>query len=154
MCSFYFRLLSCLFLFCLFSRTHSRKFDQCEFAEMLKNNYSIPQNEIPLWVCIAENQSHFNTAAYSRIKRKYGIFQISEKCWCNTKKIAGKNCNALCSRFIDDDIEDDIKCLKKIQQESLKSECGIRSWKKYNKNCKNLNNYENYCPNKVKDCKY
>ncbi|KAH0628911.1 hypothetical protein JD844_010546 [Phrynosoma platyrhinos] len=98
-------------------------------------------------VCLTEHESSYNTKAINNNgnSRDYGIFQINSKYWCDDGKTAGaKNaCHIKCSKFLDDNIEDDIKCAKKIAQEAK----GLTPWVGWKKHCrgKNLDKYVKGC---------
>ncbi|KAF1394569.1 hypothetical protein PFLUV_G00002400 [Perca fluviatilis] len=50
----------------------------------------------------------------------YGIFQLSDKTFCNSGYRSSKNkCNTTCDAFTDDDISDDIACFVKTDQWGL-----------------------------------
>ncbi|KAM6041226.1 lysozyme C [Theristicus caerulescens] len=91
------------------------------------------------WVCLVKHESSYNTRAFNDNgpSRDYGIFQINSKYWCEDGKTRGsKNaCRISCSKFQDDNIEDDIRCAKKIAQEAK----GLTPWYGWKNHCKGKN---------------
>ncbi|KAM6233088.1 LOW QUALITY PROTEIN: lysozyme C-like [Spheniscus humboldti] len=71
------------------------------------------------WILV-KHESSYNTKVFhdNGVSRDYGIFQINSQYWCEDGKTHGsKNvCHISCSKFQDDNIEDDIRCAKKIAQ--------------------------------------
>uniref|UniRef100_A0A8B9FIM0 lysozyme n=1 Tax=Amazona collaria TaxID=241587 RepID=A0A8B9FIM0_9PSIT len=106
-----------------------------------------PTSFIADWVCLVKHESSYNTKAVNNNgpSRDYGIFQINSKYWCEDGKTSGsKNaCHISCSKFQDDNIEDDIQCAKKIAREAN----GLTPWYGWRDNCKgkNLSSYVNGC---------
>ncbi|CAL4062768.1 unnamed protein product, partial [Meganyctiphanes norvegica] len=108
-------------------------------------------------VCIAEYESSFNAGHINNLNfegsKDYGLFHISNKFWCkdddenpNFKNV----CNMPCSNFVDQDLTDDLDCLKVIidDTESWKGEgTGLTSWTSYVNNCQNrsLDAYMSEC---------
>ncbi|ROT81705.1 lysozyme [Penaeus vannamei] len=109
----------------LLAASDAKVFGKCEFAELLKRDYYLSNDDIknslfkPLSEairpvpgvgcfaeCIAEFESSFNTAAINRNRNRstdYGIFQINNKYWCGSDY--GKNvCKIPCSDLMSDDI--------------------------------------------------
>ncbi|MPC27841.1 Lysozyme C, milk isozyme [Portunus trituberculatus] len=73
-------------------------------------------------VCIAQYESTFNTKAHNKQNsdgsQDYGLFQLNNKYWCgNTHK---NECNMPCEALLDEDITDDVRCMKKIIRETEK----------------------------------
>ncbi|KRT81520.1 hypothetical protein AMK59_5569 [Oryctes borbonicus] len=118
-------------------------FKNCDLAKQLVK-YGTPRDQIATWVCIAFKESSFNTAAFNPEYGTYGLFQISKKFWCYPP---GKGCNIRCKKLIDNNIRDDIKCVRKIFA-TTKAETGngFNAWTVYPQ-CKNADSY-------VKNCKF
>jgi hypothetical protein len=59
-----------------------------------------------------------------------GLFQISDKWWCKwDKPFAFTGCRIKCDSLIDDDLADDVKCVKKIFKEHNRlSGNGFNAW--------------------------
>lgn len=119
-------------------------FNNCDLAKQL-DKYGVPRKDIPIWVCIANKESSLNSNLYNPEYGTYGLFQVSQEYWCSPK---GKKCNVKCKNLLDDNLADDIKCVKKIFA-TTKSETGngFKAWNTYSE-CKN--SAKNY----VKRCKY
>ncbi|XP_023228018.1 lysozyme c-1-like [Centruroides sculpturatus] len=123
-----------------------KKFGRCELAKILVA-HGIARDKISDWICLAEHESSLNSAAKSRPNKNgsvdFGIFQINNKYWC-TPPSQYNECNIECSKFLDDNLDDDIKCAKKIYNRHK-----FDAWYAWKNNCKgkDLKVY-------VKDCKY
>lgn len=114
-------------------------YERCELARELKFQHNIPMEQISTWVCIAKHESDFNTAAVGRLNYDgsgdHGIFQISDLFWCSTE-YKGLACNKKCSEFEDNNITDDVKCIKQIHAEhSRLSGNGFTAWTVYQPYC-------------------
>uniref|UniRef100_A0A8C9D3V7 Glycosyl hydrolases family 22 (GH22) domain-containing protein n=1 Tax=Panthera leo TaxID=9689 RepID=A0A8C9D3V7_PANLE len=89
-------------------------------------------------VCMAEHESNFNTQAFNgkndNGSSDYGIFQINSKWWCKNNSSPSANaCNTMCSRFLDDNISDDITCAKRV----VKDPNGMSAWVAWVRHCRN-----------------
>ncbi|XP_023031978.1 uncharacterized protein LOC6643158 isoform X2 [Drosophila willistoni] len=116
-------------------------YQRCELAQDLYYKHKMPMQQIPTWVCIAEHESSFNTAAVGRLNSDgsldHGLFQISDLYWCSHGNGGGKACNIECDRFLDADIADDVKCVKTIYDEHTRiSGDGFNAWTVYPGHCK------------------
>lgn len=66
------------------------------------------------------------------------MFQISDIFWCGED---GKSCGLSCSDLEDNDITDDVECIKKIHEEHTRlSGDGFNAWTVYNSRCKDRSN--------------
>lgn len=126
-----------VFCFTVFAIVQGKIYDPCELARELEFVYKLPKNEIATWVCIAKHESLFNTSAVNPGSGDHGLFQISEIFWCSPPG-KGYACNAPCSAFEDDDIHDDVSCIKRIFKEhQYLSGNGFNAWVVYPLYCKN-----------------
>ena len=133
------------FLLCL-TTPETKVFGRCELARALRYNYGFPLDQLPTWVCIASYESLYDTSAFNRVSGDHGIFQISQLCWCSDDKHPGKNCNAACSKFRDDDIADDVACVKKIFAENERlSGDGFDGWMTYQSCSDNVGEFITGC---------
>lgn len=127
-----------VFLF-VFAVVSAKIYKKCELAQELKFKYEFDVKQIPVWVCIAKHESDFNTSAVNRGSGDHGLFQISDLYWCDTKR-QGRACSAQCKFFEDDDISDDVDCVKTIFNEHEKiSGNGFDAWVVYSIFCKDKN---------------
>ncbi|XP_044753464.1 uncharacterized protein LOC123312934 [Coccinella septempunctata] len=127
-----------IFLFVVATVT-AKIYKKCELAKELKYKYEFDLKEIPVWVCIAKHESNFNTTAVNRGSGDHGLFQISDLYWCDTQR-QGRACYAQCKFFEDDDISDDIECVKTIYEEHERiSGNGFDAWVVYSHFCKDKN---------------
>ncbi|KAK9878074.1 hypothetical protein WA026_020705 [Henosepilachna vigintioctopunctata] len=119
----------CFLIFVSFGE--AKIYKRCELASELLHIHKIAVEEIPVWVCIAKHESVFNTSAVNRGSGDHGLFQISDLYWCS-KEGQGRACNAACSSFEDDDIEDDVQCIRRIYNEHKRlSGNGFNAWVVY-----------------------
>ncbi|XP_073070328.1 lysozyme C, milk isozyme-like [Manis javanica] len=126
-------------LSCFFAAYEAKIFSKCELAHVLKAagmdgyyGYSLED-----WVCLAQYESNFNTRAFNGDNANgssdYGLFQLNNKWWCKDSKHSSANaCNTLCSKFMDDNISDDISCAKRV----VKDPNGMSAWVAWVKHCK------------------
>ena len=108
--------------------SQSKVYKKCEIARELKENHGISSEDLATFVCIAEHQSNFNTEAVGQ-GIYYGIFQMSSEFWCNTYDSYGKACEVDCDKLIDDDLSDDLQCVRTIIDEHERiSGNGFSAW--------------------------
>uniref|UniRef100_A0A1I8MJ59 lysozyme n=1 Tax=Musca domestica TaxID=7370 RepID=A0A1I8MJ59_MUSDO len=117
-------------------------YNKCELAQELYHKHKMPMDQIPTWVCIAQHESSFNTAADGRLNTDgsadHGLFQISDLYWCSHDQYGGKACNIPCDRLLDSDISDDVRCIKIIHEEHARiSGDGFNAWTVYKPHCRN-----------------
>nr|DBA22272.1 TPA: hypothetical protein GDO54_013311 [Pyxicephalus adspersus] len=76
---------------------------------------------------------------------EYGMLQINSFWWCDDKETKGRKnlCGVLCEDLLDDDITDDLLCLKRI----VKDPKGLKAWIPWTENCegKDLSQYTKGC---------
>ncbi|KAJ8959319.1 hypothetical protein NQ318_022005 [Aromia moschata] len=130
----------------MFSLVVAKIYDRCELARELKHVHHFPDREIPTWVCIAAHESIYDTAAMNPGSGDHGLFQISQLYWCSPPG-DGFGCNAPCSSFRDDDITDDVRCVRRIFKEHSRiSGDGFNAWAVYSLYCKtDTERYVNGC---------
>lgn len=108
--------------------------EQCDAVKELERA-KISKTLISNWVCLMQSESGMNTALVTGPKTassySYGIFQINSSKWC-TRGRTGGTCNKRCEDFLNDDIQDDITCAKKIFDQQ-----GFKAWDGWTKKCKN-----------------
>ncbi|XP_048051438.1 lysozyme C, milk isozyme-like [Megalobrama amblycephala] len=117
----------------VFGATDGRILSKCELKEQLEaaqipviramGNKMTVDDLIAKLVCMA-SASGFNTSYVKAITAKpkapviqqlYGVFQLSDQLACDSGMKTSLNvCNMSCSALIDDDITDDIACLKTV----------------------------------------
>ncbi|XP_078088201.1 lysozyme C-1-like [Mustelus asterias] len=119
----------------LLQATSGRIFTKCELAQIFKNSElkGHPQS-LASWVCLAENESSFNTEA--KTTTKYGIFQIGSPLWCDdgSSNPGYSQCGISCSSLLDNNLTDDIKCAITV---SL-ARPGMFMWPAWRKKCSKL----------------
>jgi hypothetical protein len=108
-------------------------YERCELARELKHVHNIPMETIGTWVCIAKHESNFNTSAIGRLNwdgsEDHGLFQISDIYWCGEN---GKSCGLKCEELRDNDITNDVECIKQIHAEHTRlSGDGFTAWAVY-----------------------
>ncbi|XP_056656606.1 alpha-lactalbumin [Monodelphis domestica] len=121
---------SLLLLSIILSATQARELTKCELIQDLKNHGMDKYEDFHLneMICVTFHSSGFNTQikVSNNGNTEYGIFQISNNGWCAEKQedVAKSTCGILCSKLLDDDINDDIVCAKKIIEQPK----GIDYW--------------------------
>lgn len=116
--------------------TKPKIYDPCELAKELRYVHKLPEDQISKWVCIVEHESNYNTAARNPGSGDHGLFQISEQYWCSRNSV-GYGCNANCAAFRDNNIADDVKCVRRIYDEHTAiSGDGFNAWAVYPFYCK------------------
>lgn len=91
------------------------RYDRCELATQLRDKYEIPLDDIGNLLCIAHHASNWTLSEHD--DHTFGLFRISNYQWCSTGAKGELNdCNLNCDRLIDTNLDDDIKCLKKIKE--------------------------------------
>ncbi|XP_016056516.1 PREDICTED: lysozyme C, milk isozyme-like [Miniopterus natalensis] len=127
-------------LSCFFAAHNAKVFSKCELAHKLKaqgmdgfHGYNLAN-----WVCMAQYESDFNTQVVNKKNANgssdYGLFQLNNKWWCKDNKYPSANaCNIMCSKFLDDDINDDIRCIKRVVRDPNR----MSAWKAWVSHCKN-----------------
>ncbi|XP_071051658.1 uncharacterized protein [Onthophagus taurus] len=132
-----------MFIISSITITTGKIYDHCELANELLNKYNFPQDQIATWVCIAYKESSYNTAAKSQDGHDFGLFQIDNTYWCSPP---GTGCGVSCDQLLNDDISDDVKCVKTIydvtQQETGN---GFSAWATYPMCQDNVNSYTDGC---------
>lgn len=130
-----------VFLPLLIMAVSGKIFDKCELARQLIR-HGLPRDQIATWVCIAFKESSYNTEAINYSTRCYGLFQISAEWWCSPP---GKVCNMRCTQLLNDDLSDDIRCVKIVFERTRRlSGNGFTAWETYPQ-CKDASNY-------IRDC--
>ncbi|XP_072440429.1 lysozyme C-2-like [Chiloscyllium punctatum] len=133
----------------------AKVYEKCEFARILKDKGldGFHRHRLADWVCMVDIESGYNTT----LKRHYrylgiitstnnGIFQINNKEWCNdgTPTFSYNLCQINCSSkltnttsilflscLLDDDITDDIQCVKSV----VVTQLGMDIWSGWKKKC-------------------
>ncbi|XP_019867332.1 lysozyme X [Aethina tumida] len=113
----------------------ARILDKCEFYREIQN-YGIPSDQLAVWSCIADHESHYDTSAVNHDSGDHGIVQISELYWCSTGGSPGGGCNKQCSDFENDDISDDMYCARAVFDEWQRLHGnGFLAWTTYQPYC-------------------
>ncbi|CAO1413705.1 unnamed protein product [Diamesa tonsa] len=89
----------------------AKQYERCQLARELYQNHNVAMEDVGMLVCIAEEGSNLNTALNSKAN---GLFQLNGNWWCSKYDDTVKGCDMKCTDLIDDDITDDVKCVKKI----------------------------------------
>ena len=93
-------------------------------------------------VCLARWESEYDSSVIGKLNwdgsEDHGLFQISDKWWCARKEEDrwDKGCLITCDKLRDDDLEDDIRCVKTIYQERKNMrDCGFCAWTAWKDKC-------------------
>lgn len=127
-----------MILFVLIVTIHSsvegKIYTDCEAVKELQRA-KISTTFISNWICLMKSESGMNTALVTGPKTassySHGILQINSAKWC-TRGRKGGVCNKRCEEFLNDNIQDDIECAKKIFEQE-----GFKAWDGWVKKCKN-----------------
>lgn len=139
------RLLFLLFITSVyFSITiiQGRVYDRFDLAQEL---YAYGFSNITLWMCIMyEISGKYDTSFNDREHPSdeggfgYGIFQLYDPYWCLPRPEGGGGCKIDCNKFLDDDITDDVACVKTVLERQ-----GIDAWEHPLRRCeKSKSNYD------------
>ncbi|XP_060109261.1 lysozyme C, milk isozyme-like [Heteronotia binoei] len=143
--------LAALLLFSLIFVSEAKRIPRCEMVRILKKagldryrGYRLEN-----WICMAYYGSKFNSGAVQGPNRNgsmdYGMFQINSRWWCsNGKGKTANGCRTSCSKFVDDDIRDDILCAKRIVRNRKWRMNAWLSWRRYCKG-RNLSHWTKGC---------
>ncbi|KFV58292.1 Lysozyme C, partial [Tyto alba] len=129
--------------------TQGKIIPRCELVKILRRHgfEGFVGTTVADWICLVQHESGYNTKAFHNngASRDYGIFQINSQYWCEDGKTHGsKNaCHIRCSKLLQNNIEDDIRCAKKIAREAH----GLSPWYGWRDHCKgkNLHSYVRGC---------
>uniref|UniRef100_A0A182NIB8 lysozyme n=1 Tax=Anopheles dirus TaxID=7168 RepID=A0A182NIB8_9DIPT len=116
-------------------------YERCELAQELRDRHRMPLEQIATWVCIAYHESRLNTSAEGRLNADgsgdHGLFQISDIYWCSPDAARpGKACRVTCEAMRDNDIADDVRCVRMIFDEHRRiSGNGFHAWTVYKPYC-------------------
>lgn len=105
------------FGFILLISSEAKIFNHVEIAHTLYENGI---TDITRWLCMIKELSAFNSTYYhvnENNESGNGIFSIYHPFWCGTNEAGGK-CNINCVKLRDDDLHDDIECVKFILKDS------------------------------------
>ncbi|CAG0918517.1 unnamed protein product [Notodromas monacha] len=132
-----------------------RVFERCELARTLRDNYGFGRenlgdyddlNLFVLGVCLAFYESSLDTSKRGGPNTDgsydHGLFQINDGYWCYPPDQYA-DCNVACDNLRNDDITDDIACVRLIFQRH-----GFDAWYGWLNNCKGTNVEANW----VADC--
>lgn len=122
------------------SKYPGKIYGRCELALELRDRYGFPEEQIATWVCIVKHESNYNTSAIGRLNsdgsEDHGLFQISDIYWCSPPG-NGWVCGLSCAQLEDDDISDDVECMRKIYDEhEILSGDGFNAWSVYQPYCR------------------
>ncbi|XP_049308567.1 lysozyme-like [Bactrocera dorsalis] len=142
-------LLAALLLSCLLLsyRMDAKEYMRCQLTRELLLKYGINKTFLSNWICLIEHESNRSTKVLKRNpngSRSYGLFQINSKEWCRVSRKGGL-CGNKCEDFLDDNIDDDVACAKRIFQRD-----GFKNWPGWSASCRNPQNL----PNLRLACKY
>ncbi|KAL4716754.1 hypothetical protein ACJJTC_001910 [Scirpophaga incertulas] len=110
---------------------HAKTFTRCQLSKEL-TRYNFPRLLIPHWVCLIEHGSSRTTDKVTEHgnSTSYGLFQINSNEWCK-KGRKGGNCNMKCEDLLNEDLADDVRCAKRINDR-----VGFNAWPVYITYCK------------------
>ncbi|XP_075046065.1 lysozyme C-1-like [Mixophyes fleayi] len=144
------KVILCLaFFLCLHLGSEGKVYTKCELIRIFKQRGLAEYlgHSLADWVCLAFHESGYNTRLVNNNgpSRDYGIFQINSKYWCNDGRTprATNGCGLSCQSLLNDDINDDIECAKRV----VRDRNGISAWVAWRNKCrgKDLRQYTAGC---------
>lgn len=119
----------------LFGVIQAKIYTNCELARELTERFKFPKADLNTWMCIAYWEGQYRTTPINKNRydgsTDYGLFQINDKYWCMSDRGRSSNlCNMNCTRLVDDDIADDVHCIKEILRRQ-----GFRAWVSFRHIC-------------------
>eukprot|EP00079_Xenopus_tropicalis_P039587 XP_017953358.1 PREDICTED: lysozyme C, spleen isozyme-like [Xenopus tropicalis] len=121
--------------------------DRCSVVRAIRNSglVGIKYYTLGDYVCMAFYASQYDTSLY-RYPSEYGIFQISSYWWCDDGKTpeCQNLCDMPCTDLLDTDIEDDVRCVKRIVSDPN----GLEAWDSWKRYCsgRDLSSFVEECP--------
>ncbi|KFO33445.1 Alpha-lactalbumin [Fukomys damarensis] len=101
-----------------FSAMQAKQFTKCSLSQELNDLAGYRNITLPEWICIIFHISSYDTQTIVKNNgnMEYGLFQISDKDFCESSWTlqSSNTCDISCDKFLDDDLTDDIMCVKKI----------------------------------------
>ncbi|CAG0918835.1 unnamed protein product [Notodromas monacha] len=95
----------------------AKEFERCELARTLRYTFGFDRETLGDWVCLVRWESSFDTSKKggpnSNGSFDHGLFQINDGYWCYPPPEYA-DCNIACDDLRDDDITDDIDCVRII----------------------------------------
>ncbi|XP_067124823.1 lysozyme C-like [Centruroides vittatus] len=107
-----------ILLISILTFVESKIYDSCELAKELVHKHDFAKQDVANWICLVKHESEFNTTAkggpngYDN-SYDHGLFQINDHYWCAPPEEINE-CNMRCDDLRNDDITDDVKCVRKI----------------------------------------
>uniref|UniRef100_A0A2M3ZY71 Putative lysozyme n=2 Tax=Anopheles triannulatus TaxID=58253 RepID=A0A2M3ZY71_9DIPT len=104
---------------------------KCELARIMQNN-GFPREQLRDWMCLVQKESGFNTSAINHNRggtTDYGLFQINNRYWCDSS-YGANDCKITCKSLLDDDIVNDLQCVKRIYKRHK-----FTAWVAWNNKC-------------------
>ncbi|KAM5289232.1 alpha-lactalbumin [Ctenodactylus gundi] len=115
----------------------AKQFTKCELSQALKALDGHRGVTLAEWICIIFHMTGYDTQTIVKNNgsRDYGLFQISDKDWCESSQSPQSRnlCGISCDEFLDDDLTNDIMCAKKILERE-----GIDRWLAHKPLCSDL----------------
>ncbi|KAM4691928.1 lysozyme C-like [Rhinophrynus dorsalis] len=119
---------------------------RCAVAEAIRNGGVIGIKGYTLgdYMCLVHHASAYDTSLHNSVS-EYGIFQINSYWWCDDGRTPGRKnlCGIPCTRLLNSDITDDVRCLKRI----VRDPNGLGAWSVWRNNCRgnDLSYYTGWC---------
>ncbi|KAK6176249.1 hypothetical protein SNE40_014566 [Patella caerulea] len=139
------------FLIYILAVASGKTFTKCSLAQELVRD-GVFRKDVHHWVCMAEHESGLATSVVNVNadgSANHGIFQINDfwDCKPSNDRVSRNSCIQPCSAFQDEDLKDDVICIKQKLQERHQGFVGISY------------GYQQYCngnvaPNYLNGCSY
>ncbi|KAI1299249.1 Lysozyme c-1 [Halotydeus destructor] len=113
-----------------------KTYTPCALAKELVHVHKFDRSSIYDWICLVEAESSFRTNALGKNKngsKDYGLFQVNDGYWCAPPG-PHNDCKVNCNKLIDDDIHDDVRCIRIIHKRH-----GFDAWYGWKNKCRGNN---------------
>lgn len=90
-----------------------KHYSRCELIHELRDKFQFTQEQASNISCISTFDTSANYYTTENAAKAYGIFRIKSGKYCSSSGVGGL-CNVNCNDLIDEDISDDVTCLRKI----------------------------------------
>lgn len=110
--------------------------NRCELARELVVHHKIDKNESSKWTCIADKlNADLNTNKTSKNQDSIGIFAIRKQFWCSDTSAEESRCGITCDKLLDDDITDDLSCVRDVINSEKTYRREFEAWPVYAEFC-------------------
>ncbi|XP_066444183.1 lysozyme C II-like [Eleutherodactylus coqui] len=117
------------------------RLDKCTVMQKIRASGLVGMKGYRLgdYMCVFYYTSYYDTRL-NNSPTEYGMCQIASKWWCDDGRTPSPRnlCGKKCSDFLNDDITDDLQCVKRIVADPN----GLGAWSAWKISCQGRNNYQ------------